>query len=135
MWSEKEAMRLGRLGRDWHSSSRPNLWAGCVRRRDFMALLGSAAAWPLAARAQQAASMVGFLSASSAAQAVLIEIAHVWKPPREQVKTKGLGRGSCSPTAATANEKQCRRHKALMRNTAARCFPSKTSSYSKAQLY
>jgi hypothetical protein len=53
-----------------------------MRRLDFIAGLGSTVAWPLAARAQQGLSLVGWLGAGASPDDAGESIARV-KPPTE----------------------------------------------------
>jgi putative ABC transport system substrate-binding protein len=55
--------------------------AGVVGRRDFMALLGGAAAWPLAARAQQRSSKIPRIG--------IIDDAPIWDPFRQGLRDLG----------------------------------------------
>src|SRR5262249_961051 len=80
------------MDRDMLDAKARNLggWGGQMRRRDFAAILGATAAWPLAAGAQQRAiPTVGFLRSTPAAP-----FAHVTAAFREGLKEEGFVEGT-----------------------------------------
>src|SRR5262249_6687394 len=85
--------------------------AGHIGRRKFLATLGGAAAWPLAARAQQATPVIGFLSSRSPGESATSEAAF-----RVGLKESGYAEGENAHIAFRWAEGQYHRLPVLAAN-------------------
>jgi len=79
-----------------------------MRRRNFIALLGGAAAWPLAARAQQPMPVIGFLGSQS-----LDYYADLFRAIRQGLKDSGYVDGEDVPIVSRSADRQIDRLPAL----------------------
>jgi len=79
-----------------------------MRRRNFIALLGSVAAWPLAARAQQPRPVIGFLGSQS-----LDYYADLFRAIRQGIKDSGYLDGEDVPIVSRSADGQIDRLPAL----------------------
>ena len=75
-----------------------------IRRRDFITLLGGAAAWPLAARAQQAMPVVGFMNTLNSAESASDLVAAFRQGLRETGASRGGPLLSVRPAAPPDRE-------------------------------